>query len=148
MPPIIIEDRTLVPVREVFETLGGKVEWDGTTSTVTIKKPVLETNLASIFESAEYKNKKSELVDNFDELLDSADEGDSFVKIYNMCDESEESFIDFAYYMACINDLGGTFNIPLFDFETTKSIGGSKLYAKYSELKEYAIENEKMYLVL
>lgn len=27
MPPIIIENRTLVPVREVFETLGGKVEW-------------------------------------------------------------------------------------------------------------------------
>lgn len=27
MPPIIIDNRTLVPVREVFETLGGKVEW-------------------------------------------------------------------------------------------------------------------------
>ncbi|MBO5179176.1 MAG: N-acetylmuramoyl-L-alanine amidase [Clostridia bacterium] len=27
MPPIILENRTLVPVREVFETLGGKVEW-------------------------------------------------------------------------------------------------------------------------
>lgn len=27
MPPIILQNRTLVPVREVFETLGGKVEW-------------------------------------------------------------------------------------------------------------------------
>lgn len=27
MPPIIIENRTLVPVREVFETLGGTVNW-------------------------------------------------------------------------------------------------------------------------
>lgn len=27
MPPIIIDDRTLVPVREVFEILGGKVNW-------------------------------------------------------------------------------------------------------------------------
>ena len=29
MPPIILENRTLVPVREVFEYLGGKVDWDG-----------------------------------------------------------------------------------------------------------------------
>jgi len=28
MPPIILENRTLVPVREVFEVLGGKVDWD------------------------------------------------------------------------------------------------------------------------
>ena len=27
MPPIILNNRTLVPVREVFETLGGKVDW-------------------------------------------------------------------------------------------------------------------------
>ncbi len=27
MPPIILENRTLVPVREVFEKLGGTVEW-------------------------------------------------------------------------------------------------------------------------
>ena len=28
MPPIILNDRTLVPVREVFEYLGGTVNWD------------------------------------------------------------------------------------------------------------------------
>lgn len=28
MQPIILENRTLVPVREVFETLGGTVDWD------------------------------------------------------------------------------------------------------------------------
>ncbi|MBR6253274.1 MAG: N-acetylmuramoyl-L-alanine amidase [Clostridia bacterium] len=28
MPPIILNSRTLVPVREVFEILGGKVDWD------------------------------------------------------------------------------------------------------------------------
>lgn len=138
----IINNKTMVPVRFISESCGLKVDWDGTTSTVTINKPVVETNLASIFESAEYKNKKSELIDSFDELINSSDEDDSFVKIYNMCDESKESFIDFLYYMACINDLGGTFNIPIPDFQTMKSYGGSKVYAKYSELKEYAIENE------
>lgn len=36
---------------------------------------------------------------------------DSFLKIYNMCDELKESFVDFMYYLSCMNDLGGTYNI-------------------------------------
>jgi len=28
MPPVVLESRTLVPAREVFETLGGTVDWD------------------------------------------------------------------------------------------------------------------------
>ncbi|MHC1722584.1 MAG: N-acetylmuramoyl-L-alanine amidase [Aminipila sp.] len=35
--PIIQNDRTLVPARAVFEALGGKVEWDQSTYTVTVK---------------------------------------------------------------------------------------------------------------
>lgn len=37
MPPIIIDNRTLVPVREVFETLGGRVEWYGNERAVEIE---------------------------------------------------------------------------------------------------------------
>ncbi len=36
MPPVIIDGRTLVPVREIFETLGGKVDWDSNTKKVTV----------------------------------------------------------------------------------------------------------------
>ena len=36
MPPVIIDDRTLVPVREVFEALNGTVAWDNNTRTVTV----------------------------------------------------------------------------------------------------------------
>lgn len=36
MPPIIIDDRTLVPVREVFEKLGGMVEWNDSERSVKI----------------------------------------------------------------------------------------------------------------
>lgn len=35
VPPMIIDDRTLVPVRGVFEALGINVEWNGETRTVT-----------------------------------------------------------------------------------------------------------------
>jgi len=35
-PPMIINGRTLVPVRFVSEALGAKVEWDGTKNTVII----------------------------------------------------------------------------------------------------------------
>ena len=34
-PPVIIEGRTLVPLRAIFEALGATVEWDGATKTVT-----------------------------------------------------------------------------------------------------------------
>lgn len=36
--PLIVESRTLVPVRAVVERLGGKVNWDGEKRTVTITK--------------------------------------------------------------------------------------------------------------
>ena len=37
-PPIIINDRTLVPLRAIFEALGATVDWDGNIQTVTSKK--------------------------------------------------------------------------------------------------------------
>ena len=36
MPPIIINNRTLVPVREVFEQLGGTVDWNDAKKKVSI----------------------------------------------------------------------------------------------------------------
>lgn len=36
--PVIADDRTLVPVRAIFEALGAKVSWDGETRTVTSSK--------------------------------------------------------------------------------------------------------------
>jgi hypothetical protein len=37
-PPVIIHDRTLVPLRGIFESLGAKVIWDGNTRRVTATK--------------------------------------------------------------------------------------------------------------
>ncbi|MBE7018591.1 MAG: copper amine oxidase N-terminal domain-containing protein [Ruminococcaceae bacterium] len=37
-PPVIINDRTMVPMRKIFETLGADVEWDASTQTVTATK--------------------------------------------------------------------------------------------------------------
>lgn len=34
-PPTVIDGRTLVPVRAIFEALGATVDWDGTTNTAT-----------------------------------------------------------------------------------------------------------------
>ena len=36
--PVIVNDRTMVPMRKVFEVLGATVEWDNSTSTVTATK--------------------------------------------------------------------------------------------------------------
>lgn len=35
VPPTIVNSRTLVPVRAIFEALGATVEWDGVTKTAT-----------------------------------------------------------------------------------------------------------------
>lgn len=36
--PVIIQGRTLVPLRGIFEKVGARVQWDGTTNTVTTTK--------------------------------------------------------------------------------------------------------------
>ncbi len=45
MPPIRIADRTLVPVREVFESIGGKVGWSAETNRVSISYDGVEVSM-------------------------------------------------------------------------------------------------------
>lgn len=50
-PPVIIDDRTLVPLRAIFEALGAVVEWDPSTRTVKAERGdtkislVIDTNI-------------------------------------------------------------------------------------------------------
>lgn len=37
-PPVIVNDRTMVPLRAIAEALGASISWDGATSTITITK--------------------------------------------------------------------------------------------------------------
>ncbi len=43
--PQLINDRTMVPMRKIFEVFGAEVEWDGTTETVTATKEDLKIYL-------------------------------------------------------------------------------------------------------
>ncbi len=61
-PPIIIDGRTLVPLRAIFEALGATVEWNGDTQTVTSKKGSTSVSL-SIDSNAMYKNGKAVTLD-------------------------------------------------------------------------------------
>ena len=36
--PVIVEGRTLIPLRGVFDNMGYAIDWDGETKTVTLKK--------------------------------------------------------------------------------------------------------------
>lgn len=38
VPPQLIDNRTMVPMRKIFESMGASVEWDGNTQTVTATK--------------------------------------------------------------------------------------------------------------
>ncbi len=44
-PPVIDNDRTLVPLRAIFEALGANVDWDGDTQTVTAVKANITVSL-------------------------------------------------------------------------------------------------------
>lgn len=56
-PPVIVDGRTLVPFRGIFEALGAEVSWDGDTRTVTgtseEKSVVLTINSAEAFVNGE-----------------------------------------------------------------------------------------------
>ena len=45
-PPVIKDDRTLVPLRAIFEALGATVDWDGETQTVTSVRGDKEVKLS------------------------------------------------------------------------------------------------------
>ncbi len=55
VPPQLINDRTMVPMRAIFEALGATVEWNGDTSTVTAHKDD-KTIILTIGEAKMYVN--------------------------------------------------------------------------------------------
>ncbi len=54
-PPVIVEERTLVPLRAIFEALGATVDWDDSTKTVTSVKDDVTIKL-TIGQKSIYKN--------------------------------------------------------------------------------------------
>ncbi len=61
-PPVIVEGRTLVPIRAVVESLGGTVAWDAAMQTVTISLEGIELKLG-IGKSTALVNGRSTLID-------------------------------------------------------------------------------------
>lgn len=93
--PIIIDGRTLVPVRAVSEALGGEVIWDGNTKTVKINCPIATDRRSaeeieqiqqfSLEDAQEYVKRQYVLVDLLydeppvqGEYVDSVDHADNF----------------------------------------------------------------------
>jgi sugar lactone lactonase YvrE len=63
VPPVIVEGRTLIPIRAVVESLGGTVAWDAASQTVTISLDGTELKLV-IGKSNALVNGKSTPVDS------------------------------------------------------------------------------------
>lgn len=61
-PPAIIDGRTLVPLRAIFESLGATVDWNGETQTVTSKRGSTSISL-SIDSNIMHKNGKAVTLD-------------------------------------------------------------------------------------
>ncbi len=61
-PPLIQNDRTLVPFRKIFEEMGAEVFWDDATKTVTAEKGDIKITL-TIGQQTMYKNGEAVLLD-------------------------------------------------------------------------------------
>ncbi|HZL83300.1 MAG TPA: stalk domain-containing protein [Candidatus Deferrimicrobium sp.] len=62
-PPVIVEGRTLIPIRAIIESLGGTVAWDADSRTVTISLDGTKLNLV-IGKSSALVNGKSTPIDS------------------------------------------------------------------------------------
>lgn len=62
VPPTIINGRTLVPFREIFEGLGATLEWDGKTQTVVASKGLVKVQV-TVGETEAFKNGKSVMLE-------------------------------------------------------------------------------------
>ena len=62
-PPVIVEGRTLIPIRTIIESLGGTVAWDAASQTVTILLDGTRLKLV-IGKSSALVNGKSMLIDS------------------------------------------------------------------------------------
>ena len=61
--PQIINDRTMVPMRKIFEELGSTVDWEEETQKVTAKKDGIEIGLQIENEKATIKNESGEITE-------------------------------------------------------------------------------------
>lgn len=67
--PVILNDRTYVPIRDVFEALDFNVEWNGQTKRVKLSNNVyimdvdLTTNILSVYEASKGETRSFELTD-------------------------------------------------------------------------------------
>ena len=81
--PIIVNDRTLVPLRAVSEAFDYDVEWNGDTKTVTISKEIPKTEYDILYGRLKVKIKSdSKVYDGFwgdDTWLDLSNDGIEFV---------------------------------------------------------------------
>lgn len=67
--PVILNDRTYVPIRDVFEALDFNVEWNGQTKRVKLSNNIyimdvdLTTNILSVYEASKGETRSFELTD-------------------------------------------------------------------------------------
>lgn len=66
--PIIVKDRTLVPVRAIFEVLGATIEWDDATQTVIARKENTTITM-TIGKNEMYKNDEKIVLDIAPQLV-------------------------------------------------------------------------------
>ena len=124
--PVIINDRTLLPVRAIVEELGGTVEWNGDTQTVTLNYGSDEVRL-TIDSTASYLNGAENTLDVAPAVINERtmlpirfiaesfkfkvdwNQAEQIVTITKAADENINTETDFNDNLVLIN--GGTFQL-------------------------------------
>ena len=75
-PAIIINSRTMVPVRFISENFGAEVDWDAETKTVSVTSPKAEEPAVSEDESADQTEEKDTVEGESEETTEAAEDAD------------------------------------------------------------------------
>lgn len=126
-PAVIVDDRTLVPLRFISESLGKEVGWDGSTQT------------AIIIDYGYFVNKLKSVNPKLNDLLNNTNNKITFQKKYNDLVDSSKSYEETIIIDAKNNDVSISFD------------GNSELYKEISNEEwnniEYSLEkNSRRYI--
>lgn len=120
VPPQLINDRTMVPLRAIFEALGARVEWDNDTQTVTATKDNISV-ITTIGSRTMYVNNSRKSMDVAPVIINSRTLVPArFVAEAFDCDvdwNGDLQIVDITTYYVDDNKV---YDETLFDEETTK----------------------------
>lgn len=140
--PVVVDGRTLIPLRGVFDNMGYGIDWSGETKTVTLKKGS-DTITVSIGESCYYLNGTSHQIDVPAQIIN----GSTMLPLRAIADATgSEVLWDGETKMVTIVDSSAIDLTPQYGVTTVTSQTEADYVKGYTALVEYYNKSALQYI--